>query len=242
MSRYRRSVHCRHCGESGHNINGCAKMKEYAKNNPNSWSAQKLKQREEAIQHRKCSYCGEEKHTRRTCTHIMSDMVKVAGINIPYRKKALETINRVGLGPGALISVYETSGYDEKRNYIYDKKDCLALVTDVDMNEIRALTDDRGCTAVQIQFMNLFDYNGTTPAKTNLHIPDWYLLGKDSPTITNSYWRDKLTFKIISPGHLVMENEDEWFKDKETIRRICEGHRDHGGLTYAINNYIKLNP
>lgn len=239
MSHYRRSVRCRHCGESGHNINGCAKMKEYAKNNPNSWSAQKLKQRQDAIQHRKCSYCGEEKHTRRTCTHIMSDMVKVAAINIDFRKRALETINRVGLAPGALISINETSGYDQAGAYHYDRKDQLALVTEIDMNVVHSLTNDRGCSFVRVQFMNMYDYGGKRLAETNIHVPNWFLLGKETAPTNNGYWRDNLTFKIMSPGHHIMENEDEWVKNKDVIKKICDDHHDHRGVTYAIDCHNK---
>lgn len=239
MSRYRRSVHCRHCGESGHNINGCAKMKEYVKNNPNSWSAQKLKQRQEAIQHRKCSYCGEEKHTRRTCTHIMSDMVKVAAINIDFRKKALETINRVGLAPGALISINETSGYTSAGEYVYDRKDQLCLVTELEMDGLHALNSERGCSFVRVQFMSMYDYGGKRLAETNLHVPNWFLLGKEVAPVTNSYWRDSLSFKIVSPGHHVMENEEQWFKDKDVIKKICDNLGDHKSVDYAIEQFNK---
>jgi hypothetical protein len=239
MSRYRRSIRCRHCGESGHNVNGCEKMKEYAKNNPNSWTAQKLKERQESLQHRKCSYCGEEKHTRRTCTHVMSDMVKVAAINIDFRKKALEVINRTGLAPGALISVNETSGYDSEGNYIYDKKDQLALVTELNMKEIRALTNDRGSSFVRVQFMNMYDYGGKRLAETNLHVPDWFMMGKESAPVHNGYWRDNLGFKIVSPGHHVMENEESWFKDKDVIKEICDFHGDHRSVQYIIEKFNK---
>lgn len=239
MSHYRRSIRCRHCGESGHNINGCAKMKEYVKNNPNSWSAEKMKQRQESMQHRKCSYCGEEKHTRRTCTHIMSDMVKVAAINIDFRKKALETINRVGLAPGALISVNETSGYSQNGEYRYDLRDQLCLVTELHMNEVRALNNERGCNFVHVQFMNVYDYNGKRLSEVNLHVPNWFLMGKESAPVTNGYWRDNLSFKIVSPGHHVVENEDAWIKDKDVIKSICDNVGDHRSVEHAITEFNK---
>jgi hypothetical protein len=239
MSRYRRSVRCRHCGESGHNINGCAKVKEYAKNNPNSYTAEKMKARQEAMQHRKCSYCGEEKHTRRTCTQIMSDMVKVAAINIDFRKKALETINRVGLAPGALISVTETSGYDQAGTYHYDKRDQLALVTRIDMDDLRALNSERGCQFVRVQFMSMYDYGGKRLAETSIHIPNWFLLGRESAPVSNGYWRDTLGFKVVSPGHHVIENEDEWIRNKDVIKQICDNLGDHRSVEYAIDAHNK---
>jgi hypothetical protein len=214
-------------------------MKEYAKNNPNSWSAEKLKQRQEAMQHRKCSYCNQEKHTRRTCTHIMSDMIKVAAINSDFRKKAFQTIKTRGLAPGALISVNETSGYDKNGEYRYDVKDQLCLVTDLDMNELYALNNERGCGFVKVQFMNMYDYGGRRLAETVLHVPNWFLLGKESAPMNNGYWKDSLSFKIVSPGHNIMENEDEWFKDTKPVKRICDFYGDHSGVTHAIDDFNK---
>jgi hypothetical protein len=169
----------------------------------------------------------------------MSDMVKVAAINIDFRKKALETINRVGLAPGALISVAETSGYDQAGTYHYDRRDQLALVTEIYMNAIRSLNSERGCQFVRVQFMSMYDFGGKRLAETNIHVPNWFLLGKEAPPTTNAYWRDTLTFKIVSPGHHVMENEDEWVKSKDAIKSICDDLRDHGSVNYAIDNYNK---
>lgn len=173
---YRRQVSCRYCGGSGHNRSGCAKLKEYIKNNPNSYAAKVAEQKSVAAKHRRCSYCNNEGHTRRTCSHVMNDMVQVAVINIDFRKKALETIKRVGLAPGALISVREVSGYDQNNNYVYDKRDQLALVTGLDMEQIRSPNDDRGCQFVRVQFMGMYQYGGNRLAESILHVPNWFLL------------------------------------------------------------------
>jgi hypothetical protein len=239
MSSYTRSVRCRGCGESGHNINGCAKTKEYAKNNPTSYTAQRLQARQEAMQHRKCSYCYGEKHTRRTCDHVMNDMVQVAAINIDFRKKVLETIKRVGLAAGALISIKEVSGYDRDNKYVYDKRDQLALVTGLDMNQIRALSTERGCQFVRVQFMNMYEYGGKRLSESTLQVPNWFLLGKEQPVISGGYWNDNMFFKIISPGHHVMENEDEWTKDKDCIKNICESLGTHEMIKNNIEHHKK---
>jgi len=240
MSYFSRSMRCRHCGESGHNIVGCVKLKEFAKNNPTSYAAQKLEARKEATQHRKCSYCFAEKHTRRTCSHVMNDMVQVAVINIDFRKKALETIKRVGLAPGALISVREVSGYDQNNNYVYDKRDQLALVTGLDMEQIRSPNDDRGCQFVRVQFMGMYQYGGKRLAESILHVPNWFLLGKEEPILRGGYWNDNMFFKIVSPGHHVMESEEEWTKDKDCIKTICDSLGTHEKVNNQIESHKKL--
>ena len=237
---YRRQVSCRYCGGSGHNRSGCVKLKEYIKNNPNSYAAKVAETKSVAAKHRRCSYCNNEGHNRKTCSHVMNDMVQVAGINIDFRKKTLDTIKRVGLAPGALISVREVSGYDQNNNYVYDKRDQLALVTGLDMEQIRSPNDDRGCQFVRVQFMGMYQYGGNRLAESILHVPNWFLLGKEEPIIRGGYWNDNMFFKIVSPGHHVMESEEEWTKDKDCIKTICDSLGTHEKINNQIESHKKL--
>lgn len=230
---YRRKVHCRHCGETGHNRNGCEKLKEYIKNNPNSYSAHRHNERLESMKHRKCSYCNTEGHNRKTCSHIMADMIKVAGINQDFRKKFMENVvRRAGIAPGGLITVNSTSGYDGSGNYLYDLKDKMALILDIDTKNIRYPNRDSGSQVVKIQFMDVHNYEGKGFAETYLHIPNWFILGKEPPT--DKWYRNKLEFKVISPGYYEMDDENAWIKDKDVIQRICDEYGNHSDLEYAF--------
>lgn len=231
---YRRKVHCRHCGESGHNINGCPKAKDYIKNNPNSWYAQKAAQRAESAKHRKCSYCNTEGHNRKTCSHIMADMIKVAGVNQDFRKKFLDNIiKKNGIAPGALVTVNETSGYDNAGIYRYDLKDKMALVMDICFDEVKYPNKDGGCQVVKVQFMDIYDYGGKRIAETHLQIPNWFIVGKEQPV--EKWYRNSLGFKVVSPGHYDMDDEEKWVKDKEVIQRICHEYGNHSDLQYAFD-------
>jgi hypothetical protein len=236
---YRRQVHCRYCGDSGHNVNGCAKAKEYVKNNPNSWYAHKAAQRAESAKHRKCSYCNNEGHNRKTCSHIMSDMIKVAGVNQDFRKKFLDNIiKKNGIAPGALINVDNTSGYVSDGTYRYDLKDKMALVTDISFDDVKYPNKDSGCQVVKVQYMDLYDYGGNRLAETFLQIPNWFILGKEQPV--EKWYRNSLDFKVISPGHYDMDDEEKWVKDKDVIQRICDEYGNHADLQYAFDR-IDLN-
>ena len=231
---YRRSIHCRYCGDSGHNVNGCAKLKEYAKNNPNSWHAQRAAQRAESAKHRKCSYCSTEGHNRKTCTHIMSDMIKVAGVNQDFRRKFYQNVvKKAGIAPGALVTVNDSSGYDNQNVYRYDLKDKMALVMDISFDDVKYPNKDSGCQVVKVQYMDIYDYGGVRLADAYLTIPNWFAMGKEQPT--EKWYRNSLGFKVISPGHYDLDDEEKWVKDKEVVQRICGEYGNHGDLQYAFD-------
>jgi len=236
---YRRRVRCRYCGESGHNVNGCPKAKEYIKNNPNSWYAQKAAQRAESAKHRKCSYCNNEGHNRKTCSHIMADMIKVAALNQDFRKKFYQNvIKKAGIAPGALISVDRVSGYDNQNIYRYDLKERMALVTDISFDDVKYPNKDCGCQVVKIQYMDIYDYGGHRLAETFLHIPNWFIMGQEQPV--EKWYRNAIDFKVLSGGHYEFDDEEKWVKDKDVIQRICDEYGNHSDLQYAFDR-IELN-
>jgi len=235
---YRRSIHCRYCGAFGHNRNGCPKLKEYIKNNPNSYSAQNEKARLERGKHRKCSYCNTEGHNRKTCSHIMSDMIVVADINQDYRRKFYRNIVKdKGIAPGALVSVDNTSGYDNHGFYHYDLKDKMALVIDISFEDVRSPNKESGSQVVKIQFLDVYDYGGKRLAENYLHVPNWFILGKEAPT--ERWYRNTVGFKVVSPGHYDLDDEEAWVKDKEVVQRICAEYGNHLDINYAVEHLKK---
>jgi len=100
---YKRTVHCRYCGASGHNRAGCEKHKEYAKNNPDSWAARNVENRKEKAKNRECSYCHTVGHNRATCTILGTDRVKAIITNRKFRKETLAKFQEYGIGLGTLI-------------------------------------------------------------------------------------------------------------------------------------------
>ena len=233
---YRRRVHCRHCGETGHNINGCQKLKEYAKNNPNSWSAQRMKEKAEAAKHRKCSYCNEEKHNRKTCNHIIQDMVTASKINSVYRRTLVDYCKKNGVGVGALISVKSLTGYDKDGNY-KDFQNALALVTEVDLSG-STYPEINAPDMIKVEFCNVYAWNGKGIAKESFSIPHWKLAGLPKP----DGWYTSDPFDVVSPGYFMMDNEEEFIIGKDVIRRIVDECGSHRDFQYKIDNskYFKI--
>ena len=123
---YKRTVRCGYCYEVGHNKSSCPKKKQNHKdqiaayekqladdNFTDDWERNYAKRqlgRHKAElnktinrgKHRKCSYCKEEGHTRRTCSFRKGDMNDWAQKCLAAREQFAERMTAVGFGVGAL--------------------------------------------------------------------------------------------------------------------------------------------
>jgi len=117
------TVRCSSCYKTGHNRRGCPSLKQYVKDNPDSYEARlsARKAEERKANPRRCSYCKVPGHTRRTCTTINEDRITLAEKLTATRAKLTEKLIEVGLGIGALVEC--SDGY-------YDRNLKPALVTD----------------------------------------------------------------------------------------------------------------
>ena len=150
---YKRTVRCGHCWEKGHNKSACPKRKQDLKESierytkelaEDNWaydwekanterylrnSKDQLHKMETRGQNRKCGFCGEEGHTRRTCPHRKAKVAEATTSAIDLRKFAAKQMIAEGFGPGALIQVpHPRHGSDQQ---------VLAVVTSVNFEEIR---------------------------------------------------------------------------------------------------------
>ena len=123
---YKRTVRCGYCYEVGHNKSSCpqkkqnhkdmiaAYEKEIAEDNftdewERNYAQRKLDHHKAELnktanrgKHRKCSYCKEEGHTRRTCSYRKGDMEDWIDKCLAAREKFIENMTAVGFGIGAL--------------------------------------------------------------------------------------------------------------------------------------------
>ena len=126
---YKRTVSCGYCYETGHNQGSCEQKKQHvldsiasyeqqlADNNfSDDWERrhaerylerykQQLEKSNNKGKNRKCSYCTEPGHTRRTCKKRKGDMSDWATQALAARHKFSEKFIEYGLGPGALVSM-----------------------------------------------------------------------------------------------------------------------------------------
>jgi hypothetical protein len=147
---YKRTVTCGHCYEKGHNKGSCAKRKvdlaqrvehyeqELSKGDLDSWRKDNMERHLERTksdlnkmmtkgQNRKCGYCGEPGHTRRTCPTRKTLVAEKTTEAIAIRTSAAERMVADGFGPGSLVSVVDPR---ERSASV------LAIVTKVDFEAI----------------------------------------------------------------------------------------------------------
>ena len=149
---YKRTVRCGYCYEKGHNKSACPKRKVDLKQNIEDYTKKlaenkfshdyertnierylrhtkdQLHKMETRGQNRKCGFCGEEGHTRRTCTHRKAKVAEQMAKTIALRKGTAQRMIADGFGPGALIQVNHPRKSDER---------VLAVVTGVDFVNMR---------------------------------------------------------------------------------------------------------
>ena len=135
---YKRTVTCGHCYEHGHNKSSCPDLRNqlveniaeyekqlaedkfsddwernYTHNRLNDAKAQQNKIRNRG-KNRKCSYCHEPGHTRRTCHDRKTDIESEAHKMLHGRKILSPLMEEYGIGVGALLE-YEDDIYTVER-------------------------------------------------------------------------------------------------------------------------------
>jgi len=124
---YKRTVRCGHCWQKGHNKGSCPERKKdladrikkvkvqiKADSYENDWSRRSDQQRLESYteqldkmlnkgKNRKCSYCQEGGHNRKTCTVRKGAIANAASELTTWREKLHSKMQDVGLGVGAIV-------------------------------------------------------------------------------------------------------------------------------------------
>jgi len=152
--KYKRTVRCGYFYEVGHNKSACPKRKQDLKSNierykreltENNWpeddwqrrnTERYLSQAQDALhkmenrgKNRRCSYCQEPGHTKRTCPDRKKEISAWTKTFVRQRNRYARAMAEAGFGVGALVEV----------NYARSKR--LALVTGINMSEIRPEND-----------------------------------------------------------------------------------------------------
>jgi hypothetical protein len=116
---------CGYCGDTGHNHSTCPtekkRVEEIRARDPDNWRVYEYDRRHQrrkesrlrASQDRKCSYCGEPGHNRRSCPTLKQHKHYGVIANAEARVEILEYLRKEGIGPGALMVIGERY-YDQQ--------------------------------------------------------------------------------------------------------------------------------
>lgn len=131
---YNGTVYCGYCGNQGHNRRSCPSLKEYVKENPDSYVAQHHNRQRAAAKDRSCSYCHEPGHTRRKCATKDQHVQDFIETNSKYTKEIAIWMKEKGIEPGSLIKVEEHTWDHDTREY--RDLENMYLITTIDYTKI----------------------------------------------------------------------------------------------------------
>ena len=109
MGNYRQSPMCRHCYQRGHTKNHCPEIKQAAENGE-QWAKNLVERQKEAVKNRKCSYCGEQGHNKRSCNYKKVDKVIYDMVGRDFIEERLKEMKENGVAVGSLISYTPSYG------------------------------------------------------------------------------------------------------------------------------------
>mgnify|MGYP002847561722 CR=1 FL=1 len=124
--KYKRTVRCGYCHQSGHNKSSCpqyaARIEELRADYGDDHYAvaaydYKKNKRKASGKNRSCSYCGEKGHNRKTCAALKSDMFAVKAKNAEYRKGLYDAMVRHGIFTGAIVESDNNTRLIDFNNY-----------------------------------------------------------------------------------------------------------------------------
>lgn len=150
---YNGTVRCSYCGESGHNRATCKhleeRMRELLETGTVSQRGQaeryfdKKLSKSRRAQSRRCTYCNETGHNRRTCKKLERHINVYADMVYAARQKMLSNMIQFGFGPGALVS-FKVREWEQGRWF---DKDGIGIVIAMDLGRATHMslcTTDRG--------------------------------------------------------------------------------------------------
>jgi len=236
---YKRTVRCGHCYEKGHNKSACPERKkslaenverytkELAENKfETDWqkknvqrhldrSKQELHKMATRGQNRKCGFCSEPGHTRRTCPERKAQTSSALAKTLDIRKRVADRMVANNFGPGSLIEV----GTDSQ----------LAVVSHVNFNDIapsHAVSKDSyfyGCQAIRFQYVvpKEDSWGGRPITNGSCYVPLEYMNVDDLPRDEWHREPNNKTCTLLS-GVNVSEDiflTDETFGDKKKVEK-----------------------
>ena len=211
---YTRTVRCGHCYEIGHNKSACPKRKQDLQEQFDYYTKQiaeddfegdwhknqaqrhlnnierQLEKMANRGKNRKCGFCGEGGHTRRTCKSRNIAAENAMAQTIDLRKKAAQKMADAGFGPGCLVkaAIY---GHDDP---------ILAIITDIQLaktlprNQVKKNDYFSTIEAVHVRFV--------TPTKEN-----WSDRLQETACV-------EIPIEYLNIDNL---REDEWYFNPNTI-------------------------
>ncbi len=240
------TVTCGVCYKTGHNRRGCPTLKSRheqalaTKEEDRTYYDQRLirefENKERSNKSRKCTYCGEKGHNRRSCTILKVHMGHVKKQEVAFRTAFVEHLNELGLNVGSLVQGVGTSISGEYRtavvtDILWDNisivKAYIMMPRFLKVQPLKAFSDPRVTTYFNITSPDSWPTGPkwSSAANSNRWEEDYYkceVLGSTGTDAKAPHgWIDDMT------------HVKEFFKDRESYQWPDDQQDDCGGSYYS---------
>ena len=130
---HKRTVRCGYCRQPGHNKSSCPTYAERIEDMRREYGSdywivakydEKKVKRKASGNARKCSYCHQGGHNRKTCKDLKSHMDITRAKNVEYRKRVFQAMVHHGIFTGAIVKSNNHTRYDRES----DLRWCVPMV------------------------------------------------------------------------------------------------------------------
>jgi|TARA_R110001583_G_scaffold105875_1_gene253883 hypothetical protein len=220
---YRNSPTCSHCWQQGHTKRGCPKYREKAeawleenKDNEDAYKphyVQQVERYKNIGKNRKCSWCDEHGHNKRTCPDKKEVLDKNIAKNKEWRRQVLDRIEEAGLGVGALVA--------DKNRYSEGQK--LYLVVDMRWDGINLRASGNECVEYYEYQKHNYRNGSTYPEMTVSSIDDlrtktlYYPQLKDADD-NGLFYSASTRLNVVSPSE--PNPPSGWISDESWAKKL----------------------
>tara|TARA_R110002124_G_scaffold116400_4_gene272802 strand:+ start:46617 stop:47480 length:864 start_codon:yes stop_codon:yes gene_type:complete len=145
VTKYKKTVRCGYCRKPGHNRSSCPQYAERIETLRSQhgndyyvvaqYDARKVR-RKASGKARKCSYCSEGGHNRKTCSILKTDMEAVRLKNVEYRKQMFTAMVNHGIFVGAVVESDSNTQLVTPQEYSGGRFQTPMVITSVMWNHI----------------------------------------------------------------------------------------------------------
>ena len=233
------TVRCSECYKKGHNRSGCPRLKERyqeALAKPEGEREyyddriiREFEQKKQSNTNRKCSYCDEKGHNRRTCEILATHQSYVHRQEVAFRKGFLQHVQEIGLNVGALVD-YKKEGNTQ-----------LSVVTNIHWHSISVTEAHDGISRFVTgrPIKNMVD--DRAQLWFNLTAPDHWPVGTKWKPKDKRWQEESYSLKVLSSVPTEAKPPSGWLTDDKMVKELFKDRHSWqwpaSGDSDTVNSY-----
>ncbi len=176
---------------------------------------------------KRCNYCGESGHNRRTCPAIKFHKALVHQANTNYRKLVAAKLNEIGLGIGAVFTGKTKEWDNNAGEYIYT--DQIGLVAGIDQSMFNLFNEGLPGDSVQTSKITIKFNNGQSK---RYNVPKCFS-NQVANIMTVEYW-DDTELRLLAPASF--KASEAWLNNEDIAKHIDAVFKDKEINQHSYND------